>query len=145
VFATIFLLMAAAALGASAPRPTSGRCAGAWNRSVLPSIRAVLARQHVRQATAENMSGSQGIDVVAAGGKTSGRSVRFEGCVIVFMLPRTAQTLTLIGTWKNGTVVKWSIPMYRRNTTPIGSGNACVADDGTIHRVGRFTATARCA
>jgi hypothetical protein len=60
------------------------------------------------------------------------------------MLPRTARTLTLIGTWKNGTVVKWSIPMYRPGLAPAGSGNACVSVDGTIHHVGRFTAAARC-
>jgi hypothetical protein len=42
------------------------------------------------------------------------------------MLPSTLRTLTLIGPWKNGTVVRWSLPMYRANPAPTGSGNACV-------------------
>lgn len=142
--AAMVLAMAATAFGATAPRPTSGRCAGAWNRSVQPSIRTVLTKDHVRQATAKNVTGVHGIDVLTAGGNTSSRSVPFEGCAIVFMLPRTAQTLTLLGTWKNGRVVRWSPPIYRANTTPTAGGNACVGRDGTIHHVGAFTAATRC-
>jgi hypothetical protein len=142
--AVVAVSMTATALGANAPRPTSGRCAGAWNRAVPQSIRTVLTREHVRQATAENIRGIQGTVSWRKGGTTSSRSEPFEGCVIVFMLPRTVRTLTVTGTWKNGSILEWRTPMYRPNPDPTGSGNACVGPDGTIHHVGRFTAAARC-
>ena len=82
----------------------------------------------------------QGTETLTGGNITSTQTPT-HGCVIVFFLPRK-RTLTLFGTWKNGTVGTWGPPGYASG--PSGSGNACVRSNGDIFGVGRFTARSRC-
>jgi len=141
---SVFVVAAAAvAHGTAAPsRPTSGRCAGAWNLTAPPAVRALVRKHHVRQATAKELRGVVSIETWKADGTATSTQTPTPGCVIVFILP-PRRTLTLLGSWHDGTVDRWSNPIYG-TTVPVGSGNACVADDGMIHGVGPFTARSRC-
>lgn len=125
------------ALAVTAPPPTSGRCAGAWNASGPAAAKAAVAARGVRQATAARTT--VGIGVVGPGvpPTTAG-----AGCAVTFFLS-ARRTLAFYGTWSAG-VVAWHGPLYRTSAAPLGSGNACVAADGTIHHVGRFDARTRC-
>jgi hypothetical protein len=126
------------AAGAAAPGPSSGRCAGAWNHTAPAAVLARAAEQRVRQATVQVVSTRHHtVTSTKAGTETTTRD-----CVVVLFLP-AGRTLTLFGAWADGTVADWSRPAARPGPTT-GGGNACVAGDGTIHRVGRFTADARC-
>jgi len=127
---------------AVAQNPTSGRCAGAWNQAAPSAVRATVRTHHVRQATAKDISGtSVGISWTLSGNAVPKAQRPTHGCVIVFFLSGH-RTLTLIGTWKNGTIGVWNPPLY--SSAAAGSGNACVRSNGDIYGVGRFTASSRC-
>jgi hypothetical protein len=51
--------------------------------------------------------------------------------------------MSVIRQWRDGAVASWDSAHLHRGAA--GSGNACVAGDGTIHGVGRFDARVRCA
>lgn len=126
---------------AAAPPPSSGRCAGAWNRHPVAAVLAVVRRLHVWQATVAETTLDTGKVSMSSSGVTSSTTSGGPGCVVVFLLPNGS--VSLLAGWRNGTVMHWSTPL-RRAAPRGGGGNACVARDGTIHHVGPYTAASRC-
>jgi hypothetical protein len=125
---------------AATGRPSSGRCAGAWNTSAPPQTSAFVVAHHVRQATATVARSSTGSLTFIAGKTTSTTTTGFA-CALTFMISPT-KTMSVIGKWHDGTVSSWGAAHLHSGAS--GSGNACVAINGTIHGVGKFDAQVRC-
>jgi hypothetical protein len=131
-----------ASASATVDRPSSGRCAGVWNTTAPPQTAAFVVAHHVRQATATVARAFTGsLTFTRTGGATSTGATGFA-CALTFVISPT-ETLSVIGQWHAGTVSSWGAAHLHSGAA--GSGNACVAVDGTIHRVGRFDARVRCA
>jgi len=145
VAALVVALGAAAVASGSAgrsARPTVGMCAGAWNRTAPPSVLAWERRRRVWQATVQASTAVSFGSSWRRGHVAATKPVRTVAtCVVVLFAPRGGATI-LMGAWSRGTVASWA--PHEIGPAPDGSGNACVARNGTIHRVGRFTARTRC-
>ena len=141
------LLALSAATGAPASvagssGPTKGACAGAWNRSAPQSVLAWERKHRVWQATVqESIAVSSGFSWSTGHRPTATPQEQTPTCVIVLFAPHGGGTVVM-GAWQQGTVPTWA--PHPKGLGTGGSGNACVAHDGTIHRVGAFTASSRC-
>lgn len=130
--------------GVAAPGrgPTKYSCAAAWNRDAPPSVLAWGRRLRVWEATVNSGQANEStVSFVGGGHANTTAKKEIETCEVVLFAPRGRATI-LNGTWVRGAVVSWGHPFRVRR--PSGSGNACVAHDGTIHHVGPFTASSRC-
>src|SRR5581483_151517 len=141
-FAALISTSVGGQAGTAPPRPSSGRCAAAWNLPAPAAGRAVARMHRVRRATVEATSVSHAVfwwDRSHARTIVSGTAA---ACIVVLFLPPRSE-VTFLGAWKNGTVPTWGRPI-RRALAGDATGNACVAPDGTIHHVRPFTAPSRC-
>ena len=121
--------------------PTKYSCAATWNRSVPSSGLLWDRRHHVWQATVQEGTANE-LTVTFGNGQTTTTPPReVETCTIVLFAQR-GNAMLLSGVWQHGTISSWGHP-YRKSLSP-GSGNACVARDGTIDAIGPFTASSRC-
>ncbi len=132
-----------ASVAAAGPSgPTKGMCAGAWNRNAPQPVLAWERKQRVWQATVqESIAVSSGFSWSTGQTPTSTPQEETPTCVIVLFAPHGGGTVVM-GAWQQGAVPSWA--PHPKGSGTSGSGNACVARDGTIHRVGPFTASSRC-
>jgi hypothetical protein len=141
-FAAVCVVTGANVTAARPSGPTKGMCAGAWNQGAPKSVLAWARRRHVWQATVqESIAVSSGLSWKTGQTPATTRRDQFPTCLILLFAPRGGATV-VTGAWQRGTVPAWASHAVRPGTS--GSGNACVAGDGTIHRVGPFTASSRC-
>ena len=107
-----------------------------------PSVLAWGRRLRVWEATVSSEKANEStVAVVGNGQAKTTEKKEIQTCEIVLFAPRGQATI-LTGMWARGRVESWGHPLRVR--IPSGSGNACVAHDGTIHNVGPFTASSRC-
>lgn len=121
--------------------PTKYACAAAWNRSEPRSAIAWERSHHVRQATVQEGAASQ-VKITFTAGQTSTTPARNVHTCSVVLLAAHGKARLWSGVWRHGAVASWGRPF--RNAAGFGEGNACFARDGTIHRLGTFTAGSRC-
>jgi hypothetical protein len=140
--AALAIVAVVPALASQVAVPTKYMCAGEWNRSAPRSVLAWERRQHVWQATVQSAIADTSTFSWSKGKPVTSTPARpIPTCVIVLFAPGAGAT-TVTGEWARGAISGW---VSHRTATLAGSGNACIAPDGTIHHVGRFTASSRCA
>ena len=126
----------AAGVGTATSSPSRGRCAGAWNRTATSSTREAIARTGTHEATVNG--------VLATRLSLGHAPATVEAACVIDFFVGQGRLLVLRGGWNGKTVAVWSSPLPVRTSSTAGSGNACVASDGTIHQVGAFDAATRC-
>jgi hypothetical protein len=125
------------------PCASAGRCAGAWNATAPTQTRRFVVEHGVREATSTVAHvWTTSILLSRDGGSRTTRTTGGLSCALTFFVS-PARSLSVAGTWRDGRVVAWSVHLVPSGGAAAG-GNACVAADGSIHRVGRYTAASRC-
>jgi hypothetical protein len=143
LLASLFLILAVIpAANAGATRPSNGMCAGAWNQTAPPGAARFVVSHDARQGTVAASRVATHSLTFGAGGGSQDTAKMGWACVLTFFTRQ--QSVSITGTWRNGSVSGWSALHVRRDDGT-ASGNACVMGDGTLHNVGRFDARSRCA
>ena len=127
-------------VAAAVSLPTKGQCAGAWNRDAR-MVQLARARREWEATVSTTMVESYTFTWTKNSPPRTTGTVGPRPACVVFLKAGAGTAVEVSGIWSHGAVA-WG----KQHEVPAvaGDGNACVAVDGTIRRIGRFTAATRC-